>query len=245
MEPRAAESSFPMEQPRLRSVPPEPVEDTSPLGAARVRRGLSVEDAAARARLDPETVRSLEEGRIYRFRTVHQALANALVYANALGVRDRDARELAGLPRGPREGWPIRRWSAVAAFVVAVGSLGWFAVLPELRLEERPATAVVDLAQTLPPPWEVRVDVFNGTTVPNAATRLANEIAGPLAYRLGTVENADRLDYVRTRVYYAAGDEEIAERLAGQLGVETAALPGEGRERNRLIVIVGRDRSGG
>jgi len=245
VEPGAAESPFPMEQPRLRSVPPEASDDTSPLVAARIRRGLTVEEAAARARLDPEVVRSLEEGRIYRFRTVHQALANALVYANALGVRDRDARELAGLPRGPREGWSLRRWSAVAAFLVALGCLGWFAILPELRTEERPATAVVDLQETLPPPWEIRVDVFNGTTVPNAATRLANELAGPLAYRVGTVENADRLDYVQTRIYYPPGNEDIAERLAGQLGVESAALPGKGRDQNRLIVIVGRDRSGG
>jgi LytR cell envelope-related transcriptional attenuator/Helix-turn-helix domain len=239
----AAETSFSMEQPHLRAVPTEPAPETSPLGAARLRRRLTVEEAAARARLDPETVRSLEEGRIYRFPSVHEALATALVYANALGVRDRDARALASLPRGPREGWSLRRWSAVAAFLAAVASLGWFVVLPEVRSEPSP-TAIVDLQRSLPPPWEIRVDVFNGTTVPNAATQLANELAGPLAYRLGTVENADRLDYVQTRVYYPIGSEDIAARLAGQLDVETAALPGEGGEPNRLVVIVGRDRAG-
>ncbi|MBD0291901.1 MAG: LytR C-terminal domain-containing protein, partial [Thermoleophilia bacterium] len=98
-------------------------------------------------------------------------------------------------------------------------------------------------AHVLPPPWQVRVDVFNGTRRPNAATRLANEIGGPLAYRIGTVENAERLDYVETRVYYPRGSEELARRLADELGVETAALPGASGTPNRLIVIVGEDRA--
>ena len=242
MNSRAAEPSSPMEA-RLRPLSEETSGDRSPLAAARVRRGLTVEEAAARARLDAETVRSLEEGRIYRFRSVHQALANALVYAHALGVPDREARALAGLEPGPRERWSLRRLAAVAAFVLAAGSLAWFAIVPELGADERPASSVVELRRALPAPWEIRVDVFNGTSVPNAAAKLANEIAGPLAYRLGTVANASRLDYVQTRVYYSAGNEEIAERLAHELGVETAALPGEAGARNRLIVIVGRDRS--
>jgi hypothetical protein len=99
---------------------------------------------------------------------------------------------------------------------------------------------VVSFENRLPPPWEIRVDVFNGTEVPNAATRVANEIGGPLAYRIGTVENANRLDYVATRVYYPPGSETIAKRLADELGVETAALPGK-PEPNRLVVIVGSD----
>ncbi len=237
-----AEPSIAMQEVRVRPLSEETSVDTSPLAAARVRRGLTVEEAAARARLDPETIRSLEEGRIYRFPSVHHALANALVYANALGVRDRDARAFAGVQAGPSEGWSLRRFAAVGAFLLAVGSLTWFGILPEVRPEDRSARTAA-IQETLPPPWEIRVDVFNGTTVPNAATRLANEIAGPLAYRLGTVANAERLDYVETRVYYAAGNEEIAERLAAELGVETAALPGGAGEPSRLIVIVGRDRS--
>ncbi len=240
-----AEPSIPMQEVRVRPLSEETSVDTSPLAAARVRRGLTVEEAAARARLDPGTIRSLEEGRIYRFPSVHHALANALVYASALGVPEREARALAGLEPGPREGWSLRRFAAVGAFVLAAGSLAWFAILPDLGSEERPASTVVELRRALPPPWEIRVDVFNGTTVPNAATKLANEIAGPLAYRLGTVANARRLDYVQTRVYYSAGNEKIAERLARQLGVETGALPGEAGARDRLIVIVGRDRSRG
>ncbi len=232
-----------MHPPALRAVPSSPNVETSPLGTARVRRRMTVEEVAARSGLSPDDVACLEEGRIYRFASVDDALAAALVYADALGVRGREARVLAGLPAGRRDGWSLRRWAAAAAFVLMIAALGWFVVLPEVVPGRDDSTAVVDLQRTLPPPWEIRVDVFNGTDVPNAATLVANEIGGPLAYRLGTGENAERLDYVETRVYYPQGSEAIAERLAAQLEVETAALPGSG-EPNRLIVIVGRDRAG-
>jgi transcriptional regulator with XRE-family HTH domain len=239
----AVEPRTPMESSHLRVVAPPAGPESSPLGAARVRRRLTIEEAAARAGLSVEDVRCLEESRIYRFPSVDQALAATLVYASALGISEREARTLAGLPRGPRVGWSLRRWTALAAFVAALGSLVWFAVLPELRgAEERSAAAVAE--HTLPPPWEIRVDVFNGTEVPNAATQLANEVGGPLAYRVGTVENAARLDYVQTRVYYPPGSAEVAERLADDLGVPTQALP-SGEDPLRLIVIVGRDRASG
>lgn len=217
--------------------------ETSPLAAARVRRRLTVEEAAARARLAVADVKSLEEARIYRFPSVNEAIAATLVYATALGLSEREARQLAGLPVGPSR-WSLRRWLAVLAFAAALASLAWFVVLPEVRATEEAGTGSPVVAPTLPPPWEVRVDVFNGTDVPNAATVLANEIGGPLAYRVGTVENADRLDYVQTRVYYPPGSAAIAERLADAIGVQTTALP-SGKDPNRLIVIVGRDRAAG
>ena len=52
------------------------------------------------------------------------------------------------------------------------------------------------------------------------------------------MRNADRKNYSETRVYYPPGAEAIAERLAGELGVGTTALPGGG-DPNRLVVIVG------
>jgi transcriptional regulator with XRE-family HTH domain len=231
--------------PHLQAVaaPPAAAPESSPLGAARVRRRLTVEEAAVRAGLSPDEIRSLEEGRIYRFPSVHDAIAATLVYAHALGITDREARGLAGLAGGRRLGsW--RRWSAIAAFVGAIGALAWFLAVPELRdAVTPPAPAAAEAVGQLPPPWEIRVDVFNGTEMPNAATLLANEIAGPLAYRLGTVENAERRDYVQTRVYYPPGSYEIAKRLADDLGVQTTALP-TGDDSSRLIVIVGRDRAG-
>jgi hypothetical protein len=230
-------------QPQLRVLAAETGSATSPLAAARVRRRLSLEEAAARSGLDLEDVKCLEERRIYRFPSVDEAIAAALVYATALGVSEREARELAGLPVDP-ERRSLRRWVAILTFAAAATALGWFVAVPELRPEPKERTAIVDPASQLPPPWEIRVDVFNGTEVPNAATIVANEVGGPLAYRIGTVENAERLDYVETRVYYPAGSDDIAKRLAAQLRVETAALPGAGEE-NRLVVIVGRDRAGG
>ena len=214
----------------------------SPLAAARLRRRLTLEEAAARARLDPSEVRLLEENRIYRFPSVENAVGAALIYAAALGVSEREARELAGLSPGPPAQWSLRRG------LTALGLLAVFLtlLLVSLRAGVVPSPAEDDASrsavavQKLPPPWEIRVDVYNGTEVPNAAAFVANEVGGPLAYRLGTVENAKRSDYVETRVYYPPGSEEIAERLAGQLGVETTALPG-GEDPNRLVVIVGRD----
>lgn len=228
-----------MEQSHLRAVPDEPNVEMSPLGRARIRRRLTIEEAAARAELDPDDLRCLEEGRIYRFPSVDDAIAAALIYATALGISRKEAREIAGLP-STAERWSLRRWAGVLVFAGALVALSWFAVIPEVRERGSAEPTAAVTAQKLPPPWEIRVDVYNGTEVPNAATRLANEIGGPLAYRLGTVENAERLDYTETRVYYPPGSQEIAARLAADLGVETAALPG-GDDPNRLLVIVGLD----
>jgi hypothetical protein len=227
----------------LRAVAAPSALEPSPLGAARVRRRLTVEEAAARSGLGAEDVRSLEEGRIYRFPSVSDALAATLVYATALGITEREARGLAGL-RGGRGSWSLVRIGAVLAFIVAAALLSWFLVIPQVRDATAPSTPVAAEVQAkLPPPWEIRVDVLNGTAVANAATNVANELGGPLAYRLGTVENADRLDYVQTRVYYPPGAEAIAQRLADELGVEMTALP-SGTDLKRLLVIVGTDRAG-
>jgi LytR cell envelope-related transcriptional attenuator len=67
---------------------------------------------------------------------------------------------------------------------------------------------------------------------------MANQVAG-LAYRMGTVGDAKQKNYARTLVYYPPGAEDIAKRLAGELGIGTAALPG-GDNPRRLVVIVGR-----
>ena len=89
----------------------------------------------------------------------------------------------------------------------------------------------------LPEPWEIQVDVYNGTGAGNAAASMANRVAG-LAYQIGKVGNANRDDYRKTLVYYPPGGQEIGARLAHELSIGTAALPG-GDNPNRLVVIVG------
>ena len=216
---------------------------TSPLGAARLRRRLTIEEAAARAEMEIEAVRSLEENRVYRFGSNADALAAALVYAAALGVSEREARELAGLPVRPRmiAPWWRRRWLAVGSAAAAIAVASALFLQPNLAAENSPAAVSAPKRSApkpaLPERWEIQVDVYNGTRVGNAAASVANEVAG-LAYRMGEVGNAERRDYRETRVYYPPGAEEIARRLANELGVETAALPA-GDNPRRLVVIIG------
>src|SRR5205085_7165338 len=97
----------------------------------RLRRRLGIEEAAARANLSLEDVRALEEGRIYRFRSVDDALARALVYAAALGLSEREARSVAGLPPGSKpRSRIVRRAAVLAAFAAALFVLVWFGVRP-------------------------------------------------------------------------------------------------------------------
>lgn len=216
----------------------------SPLGAARLRRRLTVEEAAARAGMKIDEVKSLEENRMYRFGSSANALAAALVYATALGISQREAREMAGLPvaSGLLRTNRRRRAAALTVFTVMCLLLGWFVARPQLAPSGEPATAITPHAQaeSLSPHWEIQVDVYNGTGVGNAAAGLANEVAG-LAYRIGTVQDARRKDYLETLVYYPPGAEEIARRLAREVGIGVTALPG-GDDPRRLVVIVGRKR---
>ena len=218
----------------------------SPLGAARLRRRLTVEEAAARARMEIDQVKSLEENCMYRFGSNADALAAALVYATALGISEREARQIAGLPVTSRlvDPWSLRRSMAICAFLAAVGALVWFGFRPELGSESSAAATPAAASQTpadptaaLPEPWEIQVDVYNGTGAGNAAASMANRVAG-LAYQIGKVGNAKRDDYRKTLVYYPPGGQEIAARLGHELGIGTAALPG-GDNPNRLVVIVG------
>jgi LytR cell envelope-related transcriptional attenuator len=220
----------------------------SPLGAARLRRRLTLEEAAARAHMEVDQVKSLEENCMYRFGSNADALAAALVYATALRISEREARQIAGLPTASRfvDPFSIRRTMAVFAFLAAASSLMWFGFRPEFGKSGRDAAAtpavlaVTPAGKPLPQPWEIQVDVFNGTKTGNAAASMANDVAG-LAYGIGKVGDANRPDYAKTLVYYPPGAEAIAKRLAKELGVGTAALPG-GDNPNRLVVIVGKGR---
>jgi hypothetical protein len=217
---------------------------SSPLVTARLRRRLTLEEAAALTSLELDDIKSLEESRTYRFPTTTDAIAATVVYASALGITEREARELAGLPvESVVDRWSLRRWAIVLGFVAVVAAFLVFVLRPQIfpvAPPPAPAAPVTKPAAAAPPlaeRWEIQVDVYNGTRRGNAASGLANEIAG-LAYGIGEVRNADRRNYAETRVYYPPGGEAVAQRLADELGVGITALPG-GDDPNRLVVIVG------
>jgi transcriptional regulator with XRE-family HTH domain len=213
----------------------------SPLAQARLQRQLPVREAAAKAGLTEDEVSWLEEGRVYRFRTVDDALAALLLYATALEIDHREAREIAGLPVGPRpfRANPGARLAVLAAAAAAVVALAAAFVVPG-RVEQRARDAqAARLAAeaALPKPWQIDVDVLNGSGDIVFTRQTASRI-GALGYHIARVRRADRFDYPETAVYYERGGYDVAERLARQLGVGTRPLPG-GDNRRRLVVIVG------
>jgi hypothetical protein len=222
--------------------PLEPSSDRSPLAAARLRRQLTLEDAAKQAKLTPEEVAWLETGRLYRFPSSESATLALLLYATSLEIDRREARELAGLPVPPRplDRNPFRRAAGLLAVVALVAALTTaFVVVPG----SEPDSAVGDpqaAAAELPPTWKVTVDVLNGSGNIRYTRRVADRITA-LAYTVRSVRRADRFDYTETAVFFEPGGAALAERLADQLGVVAKPLPG-GNNPRRLVVVVGPER---
>jgi transcriptional regulator with XRE-family HTH domain len=211
---------------------------SSAVATARLRRRLTVEDAARRSGLSAEEVAWLEDGRLYRFATSDDALAAAVVYASALGVGPAEARELAGLPAPPVRR-RARRLVILAALALSIAGLAAAIVFTGPSQSRRSARQ----HGTALPPWKVRVDVLNGAGDINWTRRVASRI-GALGYRLGRVARANRFDYRSTAVYYEPGGQALAIRLARPLGTATSPLPG-GSNPRRLVVIVGPHRGPG
>lgn len=213
----------------------------SPLATARVRRNLSAEELAVRAGITPAEVAWLEEGRVYRFASPDDALLACVLYAAALGIDEREARELAGLP-APRRTLgsnPLGRLVAVAAIAALLSAIGVAVAFSTLDLgagETAPPPAR-RAGPALPAPWRVQVDVLNGSGDINRTRRIADRITA-LGYTVKRVTRADRFDYPQTAVYFQRGGERIATRLARSLGVVTKPLPG-GSNPLRQVVIVG------
>jgi transcriptional regulator with XRE-family HTH domain len=222
--------------------PLEPSSDRSPLAAARLRRQLTLEDAAKQAKLTPEEVSWLETGRLYRFPSSESATLALLLYSTSLEIERREARELAGLPVPPRpfDRNPLRRvatLAAVLALVVAIGAA--FTVMPGATSEHGSSSATT--APKLPPTWKVSVDVLNGSGNIVYTRRVADRVTA-LAYTVRSVRRADRFDYPETAVYFEPGGAALAQRLADQLRVTTKPLPG-GKNPRRLVVVVGPERA--
>ena len=208
--------------------PPE----LSPLASARVQRKLTVDEAARRAGLTPDQVEWLEEGRVYRFPSSDDALAAAILYATALGIRHGEASEIAGISVPPLARYGRDRLIAAGATL---------AVLAALALAIALATGVRGGGKTrahpLPPPWKIEVDVRNGSGDIYYTRGLASRI-GALGYRIERVAKANRFDYPTTAVYYEPGGSAICGHLADQLHVALRPLPG-GTNPRRCVVIAG------
>jgi LytR cell envelope-related transcriptional attenuator len=209
-----------------------------PLAAARLRRQLTVERAAKLARLTPDEVSWLEEGRLYRFDSSESAVTALLLYSTALGVSRREARQLAGLPVLPRP--TLTDAKSKTAFGVGVSvvaaTVAAAILLPGLVRGSSPEQVGASQAG-LPATWKISVDVLNGSGDMNYTRRVADRI-GSKAYRIERVSRADRFDYPETAVYFHTGGERIAQRLADELQVPAKPLPGRGNPK-RLVVVVG------
>ena len=224
----------------------ELVQGRSALGAARLRRSLTVAEAAKRAGLQPDQVEWLEEGRVYRFPSTDHAIEATLMLAAALEIGPREARELAGLPVPPRplDVNPAARLVGVAALSAAVMAFVAFVLVP--AVSDKPAAPVdpvVAQAASLPKPWKIQVEVLNGAGDINWTRQVGSRVQS-LAYTVKKVARADRFDYPQSTVYYSPGGRLIGVRLARQLGFVTRPLPG-GTNPNRLVVIVGPHRGPG
>jgi hypothetical protein len=224
--------------------PLEPSSDRSPLASARLRRRLTLEDAAKQAKLTPEELAWLESGRLYRFPSSESATLALLLYATSLEIDRREALDLAGLqvPPRPFDRNPVRRIVGLAAVLSVVAALAAaFVVVPGATGRDSPEARTAAAAAKLPPTWKVSVDVLNGSGNIVYTRRVADRVTA-LAYTVKSVRRADRFDYPETAVYFEPGGALLAARLAQQLGVTTKPLPG-GKNPRRLVVVVGPERA--
>lgn len=220
--------------------PLEPTGEESPLARARLHRQLTVEETARRAGISAEEVRWLEEGRVYRFPRPDDALIATALYATALELDNREARDLAGLPvpMQPVERNPLPRLLVIGGALVALTVLSLLFLLQGSAHKGGPSDTAI-----LPPPWRVPVNVLNGSGDINYTRQVASHI-GAFGYTIKKVARADNFTYPQTAVYFPPQCEGVALRLARQLGVATKPLPG-GSGACQLYVIVGPARGPG
>lgn len=212
--------------------------EPSPLARARVKRQLTVDEAARRAGLTAEEVGWIEESRLYRFGSSEKATLALLLYATALDISRREARSLAGLPLLEPTS---RNRLAVLAGVAAIALAALFAFMLPDALDRGSGGGTAAADRNLPAPWKISVDVLNGGGDITYTRRVADRI-GSMAYQIKRVSRASRFDYPETAVYFPPGGEAIGRRLARQLGVPARPLPA-GKNPRRLVVIAGPPRA--
>jgi transcriptional regulator with XRE-family HTH domain len=221
--------------------PLEPKGEESPLARLRLHRQLTLEETARRSGLTVEQARWLEEGRVYRFPSSDDALVATLMYGTALGIDNREARELAGLPVPPHpvERNPLPRLIVLGAILIGVTVMATLLLAPHSGGKQSSAAP----SAILPPPWRIQVSVLNGSGDINYTRQVASRI-GAFGYGIKKVGRADAFNYPQTAVYFPPKCEGLAVRLAKQLGVATKPLPG-GVGACQLYVIVGPARGPG
>ena len=222
--------------------PLEPSGEESPLARARLQRQLTVEEAANRAGITAEEVRWLEEGRVYRFPRPDDALLATALLTTALGLENREARELAGLPVPPLpvERNPLPRLIVIGGVVIALAVFATLLLVS--RTGDDPASGESADA-ILPAPWRIQVTVLNGSGDINYTRQVASRV-GAFGYSIKKVTRAKTFTYPQTAVYFPPNCAGVAVRLARQLGVTTELLPG-GSGPCKLYVIVGPARGPG
>ena len=183
-----------------------PAERSSALAALRLQRKLTVEEAAKRAALWPDQVEWLEEGRLYRFPSSEAAVLALLRYSTALGIDQREAKRLSGLPAGPAPLKPFGRWLAIGVSVLLVAALA-----AALAFTAGRSGAKSNGAAQLLPPWRFTVAVLNGGGDINFTRQLASRI-GAFGYRIERVGKAGRFGYRQTVVYFEPGGDAFARR---------------------------------
>ena len=221
--------------------PIEPVGGESRLARARLHRQLTLEETARRAGISVEQARWLEEGRVYRFPSPDDALLSALLYGSALGIDNREARELAGLPvpPAPVERNPLPRLVVLGAILIGLTLLTVLVLIPHTGSGGKKTQS----ASILPPPWRVDVVVLNGSGNISYTRQVASRVQA-LGYTIKHVGRADSFSYPQTAVYFPPKCENLAVRLAKQLGVAARPLPG-GTGPCKLWVIAGPARGPG
>src|SRR5919199_1622616 len=216
--------------------------EESPFARARLHRQLTLEETARRAGVTIDEARWLEEGRVYRFASPDDALLAALLYGTALGIDNREARELAGLPVPPVpvERNPLPRLIVLGAIVIALAVAGSVVLVSQTG---NPSATRGTAGAILPPPWRVDVSVLNGSGDINYPRQVASRVQA-FGYQIKHVGRADSFNYAQTAVYFPPGCEALATRLGRQIGVTTRPLPG-GTGACHLFVIVGPARGPG
>jgi hypothetical protein len=212
--------------------------EPSPLARARVKRQLTVDEAARRAGLTAAEVGWIEDGRLYRFGSSEKSTLALLLYATALDISRREARGLAGLPLLEPTS---RNRLAVLAGIAAIALAVVLAFMLPGAVDRAGGGGDPAADRSLTAPWKISVDVLNGGGDITYTRRVADRI-GSMAYQIKRVTRATRFDYPETAVYFPPGGEGIGQRLAHQLGVPARPLPA-GKNPRRLVVIAGPPRA--